>query len=290
IVNAWLGNELEGGPANLTLRRRGERIAWVPLLGPQGAGRPVADDGFAVAGEWSGIRFHAALRLAASAPAWFWHVWLENAARAPETLDLVFAQDVALADYGAVRLNEYYVSQYVDHTPLAHPARGALLAVRQNLPIGGRHPWALFGSLGRGVGFATDLLAFRGLAARAGGAPAALEAPGLPSVRRQHEHSLAAIQDEAVRLAPGERVARGFFAWLEADHPAPSSDADLACVERALALPEAAPPPAPRTAPPGTAPAATLFSARPLLEARELDEAALGELFGPARRAEEREG
>src|SRR5262249_6733394 len=107
IVNAWLGNELEGGPANLTLRRRGERIAWVPLLGPQGAGRPVADDGFAVAGEWSGIRFHAALRLAASAPAWFWHVWLENAGRAPETLDLVFAQDVALADYGAVRLNEY---------------------------------------------------------------------------------------------------------------------------------------------------------------------------------------
>src|SRR5215468_3920156 len=35
IVNAFLGNELEGGPANLFLRRRADRIAWTPLLGPR---------------------------------------------------------------------------------------------------------------------------------------------------------------------------------------------------------------------------------------------------------------
>lgn len=34
IVNAFLGNEIEGGPANLFLRRRGARIEWTPLLGP----------------------------------------------------------------------------------------------------------------------------------------------------------------------------------------------------------------------------------------------------------------
>ena len=33
------------------------------------------------------------------------------------TLDLIYAQDVGLAHYGAVRLNEYYVSQYLDHAP-----------------------------------------------------------------------------------------------------------------------------------------------------------------------------
>ena len=32
IVNAFLGNELEGGPANLYLRRRADPIAWIPLL------------------------------------------------------------------------------------------------------------------------------------------------------------------------------------------------------------------------------------------------------------------
>ena len=68
-----------------------------------------------------GSRFRVSLRSRASAPAWFWHVALENAGRDAVTVDLVYAQDLALADYGAVRLNEYYVSQYVDHTPLAHP-------------------------------------------------------------------------------------------------------------------------------------------------------------------------
>ncbi len=90
----------------------------------------------------------SSLRLAQSAPAWFWHVALENVGDAPLTVDLIHAQDLALADYGAVRQNEYYVSQYLDHTPLAHRERGTVLAVRQNLSVGGRHPWAVLGSLG----------------------------------------------------------------------------------------------------------------------------------------------
>src|SRR5262245_5450470 len=126
-LNAFLGNELEGGPANLFLRRRGERIAWAPLLGPRSPGEIRLDAaGLEVRGEWSGVRFRVSLRLAAAAAAWFWHVRLENAGSAPVTLDLVHAQDVVLADYGAVRLNEYYVSQYVDYTPLTHPARGVV--------------------------------------------------------------------------------------------------------------------------------------------------------------------
>ena len=49
---------------------------------------------------------------------------LENPAAPRSRVDLVYAQDLALAPYGAVRMNEYYVSQYIDHTPLAHPTRG----------------------------------------------------------------------------------------------------------------------------------------------------------------------
>ena len=142
-----------------------------------------------------------------------------TSARAALTFDLLHVQDLVLADYGMVRLNEYYASQYVDYTPLAHPSRGVVLAVRQNLSIGGRHPWALFGSLGRATHFATDALSYYGLAARATGAPAAAEAEHLPSERCQHEHSMAVIQDEPVSLAPGAHAARGFFAWLELDHP-----------------------------------------------------------------------
>jgi cellobiose phosphorylase len=291
VLNAFLGNELEGGPANLFLRRRGERPGWIPLLGPRSPGAVHLDPaGLEVRGEWSGVRFCVSLRLAAAAAAWFWHVQLANTGSAAVTLDLIHAQDVALADYGAVRLNEYYLSQYVDYTPLEHPRHGAVLAVRQNLSIGGRHPWAMIGSLGRGTSFATDALSFHGLAARRGASPPGLEAERLPGERLQHEHSLAVIQDEAVELAPGAHTARGFFGWLELDHPAASSPADLAVVDRALALPEARPPAEARDAAAGRAPARTLFGARPLLEASDLDDADLAARFGAERRAAERDG
>src|SRR5262245_14600733 len=150
IVNAFLGNEVEGGPTNLFLRRRGARIDWTPLLGPRSPGAVRLDErGLDVAGEWEGLRFRVSLRLAASAPAWFWHVAVENGGRRVETIDLLYTQDLALMDYGAVRLNEYYISQYVDHTPLVHSAHGVMLAARQNLSVGGRHPWALIGSLAK---------------------------------------------------------------------------------------------------------------------------------------------
>lgn len=35
MVNLFLGNELEGGPANLYLRRLGDSITAIPLLGPR---------------------------------------------------------------------------------------------------------------------------------------------------------------------------------------------------------------------------------------------------------------
>ncbi|MFX5476645.1 hypothetical protein ABTD55_22255, partial [Acinetobacter baumannii] len=83
---------------------------------------------------------------------------LENAGNTHRTLDLTYAQDVALAAYGAIRLNEFYVSQYIDHSPLHLPDRGCMIASRQNQAMDGRHPWCLIGSVRRGESFATDAL------------------------------------------------------------------------------------------------------------------------------------
>src|SRR6185369_12193553 len=128
IVNLFLGSEVEGGPANLYLRRHGTEIESTPLLGPASpAAFRIDDRGLAARGQWRDVRFAVALVLAADAPAWFWHVTLENAGAAPVTVDLVHAQDLALAHYGLVRMNEYYVSQYVDFTPLAHATHGTVL-------------------------------------------------------------------------------------------------------------------------------------------------------------------
>jgi cellobiose phosphorylase len=285
-VNAFLGNEVEGGPANIYLRRHGTPIEWTPLLGPSSPGAVRIDERtLEVAGEWMGIRFRVALVLARTAPAWFWHVSLHNASQQVQTLDLVHAQDVALAHYGTLRLNEYYLSQYIDHTPLQHAARGVLLAVRQNLAMGGRHPWLVTGSLRHAQSFCTDALQLHGLATRAGGPPAALQAERLPGVRHQHEHSMAVLQEAPLTLAPGERAQLGFFAWLEPDHPGASGAADPGFVERALALPEAAAPHELRGTP--LARAATLFSDSPLLRAQRLEATELAAHFGGDRHAVE---
>jgi hypothetical protein len=58
------------------------------------------------------------------------------------------------------------VSQYIDHTPLQHAARGWVLASRQNAAVDGRNPWCLIGSLRAGESYATDSLQFHGLASR----------------------------------------------------------------------------------------------------------------------------
>src|SRR5204863_7327426 len=116
---------------------------------------------------------------------------------------------------------------------------------------------------------------------------AGLALPALPG-RRQHEHSMAVLQDAPVELAPGAVAARGFFVRLEADHPDASSPADLALVDRTLALPEATPPSAPRAA--GTTPRPTLFTAGRPLDVEDLDDEELQELFGNDRRALETDG
>lgn len=290
MINLFLGNEVEGAPANIHLRLHGKEIETVPLLGPSSpASFSFHERGMTAEGAWNGIRFRVVLVIAENSPAWFWHVELENTGGGAVTCDLIHTQDIALAHYGAVRLNEYYVSQYVDHTPLEHPRHGCAVASRQNQSMGGRCPWSVIGSLGRAVSFATDALQVHGLATRAGGiADSLLE--GLPGTRLQHEHSMAAIQDEPITLSPGEKCRRGFFGWFEPDKPSATGNADLAFINSALALPEAVFPDAETGAVPAPA-AASLFAAAPTLDALELDDAEIHRFFGgPHEHAERGDG
>src|SRR3569833_1623030 len=196
-IGLFLGNEVEGGPANLYLRRHTSTVERIPLLGPASPTRiqaASADGTLVGSGMWHGIRYTLTLALAANANAWFRHVRFENSTSEEHHLDLTYAQDVALGSYGGVRLNEFYVSQYVDHTPLVHPERGVVLASRQNQAVDGRNPWLLNGSLRKGESFATDALQFHSLARRADETPARMLTE-LAGKRLQHEHSMAIVRD-----------------------------------------------------------------------------------------------
>ena len=289
----FVGNELDGGPANLYLRRdvhrgRGAPAEWTPLLGPLSPTSFHTDpaSGMLVGiGTWLGIDYCIALVLAQSSPAWFWHVRLENTNSAPAELDLTYAQDVALAPYGAIRLNEFYVSQYIDHTPLPMPGHGVVIASRQNQAVDGRHPWCLIGSLREAAAFATDALQFHGLATRAGGTPVGITGD-LPSTRLQHEHSMAVIRDSRIQLGARASAAAGFFGCYLADHADATSAADIQHATRTLELPEARPPDIYSTGEESPR-AATLFSSAPLLDSLDLSFGALLSLFGSPWRHEE---
>jgi cellobiose phosphorylase len=315
----FLGNEVEGGPANLYLRRHGARgIEWTPLLGPRSATtfRPSpTGDALRGSGSWGDIEYSIALVLAKKAPAWFWHVKLDNTSSTAQQIDLTYTQDLALAHYGAVRLNEFYVSQYVDHTPLSDAEHGVVIASRQNQAADGRYPWCLIGSLRKGVSFATDALQFHGLASRSGDVPVGLTGE-LPGRRLQHEHSMVVLRDERMQLPAKSSAIAGFFGSFAADHPEATSPRDLDRAREILALPEApfggaagatgpqspgglektallrTPLPPRRPAIEGQAGAptgATIFSHAPVLEARDLESPALRELFPPPWRHEERD-
>jgi len=290
ILNLFLGNEMEGGPANIWLRRVDGTAESIPLLGPASPASFSTDGtSFSASGRWRDLVFRVSLVLAESKPAWFWHVEVENEGTSPLACDLIHTQDLAIAHYGAVRLNEYYVSQYVDHTPLEHASRGCAVASRQNLSMRGCCPWTLIGSLGRGTSYATDALQFHGLATREGVEPIGL-ASGLPGLRRQHEHSMAAIQDEAFILAPGSKIQRGFFGWFETDKTTATSVDDVSSVNEVLALPEAAPPQSFGSMDEdGGGRHASLFVSAPLFKTVEPDETAVLEFFGGKARHEERE-
>jgi len=293
MLSLFLGNEVEGGPANLYLRRRSAAAEWSPLLGPMSPTRFTGSPGgdrLIGTGEWLGIEYSLALVLAREVSAWFWHVRLRNTTSTPQEVDLTLAQDLALAQYWAVRLNEYYVSQYIDHTALRDAVHGHVVASRQNLAIDGRHPWCLIGSLRSAVSFGTDALQLYGLAARGGQAPAAMTGE-LPAKRLQHEHSLVAIRDTPLRIEPGARAAAGFFGLYVADHPEATSGADAKYLTEIRTLPEAAVEIAAiaqrtQAEPPHSA---TLFSERRALEVLDLEPDALRAAFPPPWRHEERD-
>ena len=217
--------------------RDGAGGSW-PLLGA-GSGARASPEGAALvvrggAADGSGsLTWRATLTLADDRPAWAWHVEVLNQGSAPREVNLVHAHDVALAVPVNLRSNEFYVSQYLDVTPLHGDGFGTALAVRQNLAQSGRHPWCVLAATSPVVAWATDALDVHGWSARAGRAQGG-PTGDLPSRRRQHEHTLVTLQTGPTRLAPGEALRTSFAGLLVDDHPTATSDADLPLVAEAL--------------------------------------------------------
>lgn len=257
LLNQVLPGPEENGLFRLLVRWRaaaGRPGGWAPLAGPGQKFLPAPPAGAAWASAPApGLQCRAELQLHPVHAAWAWRISLRNESATPLTVDVLHAQDLGLADEGAVRNNEAYTSHYLDFLPVRDAALGWTLLARQNQPMAdGRHPWLALACAAGAAAFCTDGTQFFGADHRLTGEPAAVREPDLPSRRLQGEFALGGLQCRAVELPPGQGREVVFLARFVEDHPAASAPPDLDVI-RALLPPDwlaAAPAPARWPAPP----------------------------------------
>lgn len=233
LVNLHEGNFIDASLANIYLRVFiNDEINVVPLIGVFSVSKFSATTNQV---HWSGItyglEYELTCNLAKDTNLWLWQVKLSNASATEISYDLIYAQDVGIADVGALRTNEAYTCQYIDHAALSHPTLGYALASRQNVAqtIDGAasFPWLLQGGLNKVVNYSTDGFQFYGLSYRETNIPQALINSNLPSSCLQYEFALTGLQQEKNTLAAGEQAESAFFAYFMPDHAEISSVADL---------------------------------------------------------------
>lgn len=241
LVNQVLPGPAEDGLFRLLLRATDAAgaVTALPLVGPTVAFAPAGAGAVRWHATAPGLDCHTTFALDPSVAGWTWRSAVRNTGAAPRRLDVLHAQDLGLADEGAVRNNEAYTSHYLDLLPVEDAALGWVVLARQNQAMtGGRHPWLACACATGAAGFCTDGTQFFGPEHRLTGEPAAVRAPALPSRRLQSESATAGLQSRAVTVAPGATAEFVFVARFVEHHPATSVPEDVALlrvlVERAL--------------------------------------------------------
>ena len=213
----------------------------VTLIGPASTAAFAANETHAV---WqqteAGVTITATLALDTAQNRWDLTVSLKNSSGDPITWRVFHGIDVGLTAPGAARNNEAYTSQYIDHRALNHSIFGKVLATRQNLAVEKRNPVLIQACLNGCDAFATDARDVFGATINRPSLPLSLAVPSVPLPGlRQLESSYVALLSRPLTTATNTTSDCRFAAVLVTDHPTPTSDADLALIEK-LPTPAAA--------------------------------------------------
>ena len=169
------------------------------------------------------------LRIHDSGKGWDLIVAVDNQADAPFTWRAFHGLDVGLSHVEALRINEAYVSQYLDHRALDHADYGKVVASRQNLEVDGKHPVLLQACLSGCEELATDGRdVFGGPLERSNLLPLRMRegSQRMPGVK-QGEMSYVAMLSDDLSAAEGARSICQFVGVLVEDHQEPTSDETL---------------------------------------------------------------
>lgn len=216
MINQVVTNLIDGSMNNLYLRlHRDGGIQAVPLLGLRSQSRVRFSDSKAM---WEGnvgeLGYKVTLTLTQK-DIWFWDVAICGH---DVDVDLIYGQDLGLANNGAVRNNEAYMSQYIDHAVFEDERKGYVVCSRQNQPQGEAFPYLQQGALTKAVAYSTDGFQFYGLSYKATNEPEALTRDVLSNEVYQYEFAYTALQSERIRLNGSARFV--FYGLFKPDHQA----------------------------------------------------------------------
>jgi cellobiose phosphorylase len=214
MVNEFQGNPMDGSVNNIYLRIYGvDGIQSYPLLGIRSKSElRTGENCMEYSGTVNQVSYTVCFCLAADS-VWFWKIALEGTGK---TVDVVYGQDIGVAEKGSVLTNELYISQYLDHAVL-QGENGYVVCSRQNQPQGGYFPYLQQGVLGaQATGFSTDGMQFFGTEYKATNQPAALKG-NLENENRQFEFSYTALQTEKFSLNGVCNLT--FYGLFKKDHP-----------------------------------------------------------------------
>lgn len=216
MINQWLSNPIDGSMNNLFLRIHGENgIQFYPLLGSKSESKVShSNNQVFYQGEAAGLQYQVTFTLAEDG-IWFWDVKVKGS---NAVIDIVYGQDMGLADKGAVRTNEAYMSQYIDHNVFDDAEKGYVVCSRQNQPMsGGCFPYVQQGSLTNATGFSTDGFQFFGLSYKETDIPEILAKENLANEIYQYEFAYTALQSEKVTLDGNAQFV--FYGIFKENHP-----------------------------------------------------------------------
>lgn len=215
MINQWMSNPIDGALNNIYLRLfKEDGFHVTPLLGSKSESTvSYSDSQVFWKGTFQNVCYHVTFTLNQDG-IWFWNVELDGS---DVKADLVYGQDVGLAHRGAVRTNEAFIAQYVDHGVFESDTLGYVVCSRQNQPNGKAFPYLQQGSLTKAIGYATDGFQFFGTSYKETDVPEALYRENLPNSVYQYEFAYIALQTEQVDLHGKHQFV--FYGCFKEDHP-----------------------------------------------------------------------
>ncbi|MCO7174837.1 GH36-type glycosyl hydrolase domain-containing protein [Sporolactobacillus kofuensis] len=214
MVNQVRSNVPDGSLNNIYLRVfQEDRIDFVPLLGIRSSSLfSYKENKGRWEGTFKGVHYQVLLTLT-DQNVWFWTVTLNG--NHIQT-DIIYTQDLGLANVAAVQANEAYVSQYIDHY-VETTDQGFIIGSRQNqAQKKGNFPAIWQGALSNTRGYFTDGFQFFGLSYKETNSPEALTQEVFPSEINQYEFAMIGLQSERIQLEGKEQTVV-FFAQLHPD-------------------------------------------------------------------------